>query len=106
MSEVIVNDTNFEEEVLKAQQPVLVDFWATWCGPCRMLGPVVEELAKEYEGKVKVCKLNVDEGMNTSTQYRISTVPTLLFFKDGKVTDQAVGLQSKSALEEKLNSLL
>ncbi len=106
MSEVIVNDSNFEEEVLKAQGPVLVDFWATWCGPCKMLGPVVEEIATAYAGKAKVCKLNVDEGMNTSTKYRISTVPTLIFFKNGEVVSQAVGLQSKAAIEEKLNALL
>ena len=106
MSEVIVNDSNFEQEVLKAQGPVLVDFWATWCGPCKMLGPVVEEIANEYAGKAKVCKLNVDEGMNTSTQYRISTVPTLIFFKNGQVVAQTVGLQSKAAIEEKLNALL
>lgn len=106
MSEVIITDDNFEAEVLKAQGPVLVDFWATWCGPCKMLGPVVEEIAKEYEGKVKVCKLNVDEGMNASTKYRISTVPTLIFFKNGEVVAQTVGLQSKAAIEEKLNALL
>lgn len=106
MSEVILTDENFEQEVLNAQGPVLVDFWATWCGPCRMLAPVVEELAKEYEGRVKVCKLDVDQGMTTSTKYRISTVPTLIFFKNGEVVSQAVGLQSKAVLTEKLNALL
>ncbi len=106
MSEVIVTDANFEQEVLKHNGPVMVDFWATWCGPCRMLGPVVEELAKEYEGKVKVCKLNTDEGPDTSMKYRITSIPTIIFFKNGEVAGQAVGLQSKSALQEKLNSLL
>ena len=106
MSEVIVNDTNFEQEVLKHNGPVMVDFWATWCGPCRMLGPVVEELAKEYEGKVKVCKLNADEGPDTSTKYRVSSLPTIIFFKNGEVAGQMVGLQSKSALQEKLDALL
>lgn len=106
MSEVIINDTNFEEEVLKAQGPVMVDFWATWCGPCRMLAPVVEELASEYAGKVKVCKLDTDQGPETSMKYRISSVPTILFFKNGEVVAQAIGLQSKSALQEKLNALL
>lgn len=106
MSEVILTDANFTEEVLQFKGVVLVDFWATWCGPCRMLGPVVEELAKEYEGRVKVCKLNIDEGMETSTKYRISSVPTIIFFKDGEVAGQVVGLQSKSALQEKINSLL
>ena len=75
MSEVILNDVNFEEEVLKHKGPVMVDFWATWCGPCRMLGPVVEELAGEYAGKVKVCKLNVDEAPDTSSKYRITSIP-------------------------------
>ena len=106
MSEVILTDANFTEEVLQFKCVVLVDFWATWCGPCRMLGPVVEELAKEYEGRVKVCKLNIDEGMETSTKYRISSVPTIIFFKDGEVAGQVVGLQSKSALQENINSLL
>ncbi len=106
MSEVIVNDSNFEQEVLKHNGPVMVDFWATWCGPCRMLGPVVEELAKEYEGKVKVCKLNTDEGPDTSTKYRITSIPTIIFFKNGEVAGQAVGLQSKAALQEKLDALL
>lgn len=106
MSEVIVTDANFEQEVLKHNGPVMVDFWATWCGPCRMLGPVVEELAKEYEGKVKVCKLNTDEGPDTSTKYRITSIPTIIFFKNGEVAGQTVGLQSKAALQEKLNALL
>lgn len=106
MSEVIVTDENFEAEVLNAKEPVMVDFWATWCGPCRMLAPVVEELAKDYAGKVKVCKLDTDQGPQTSTKYRISSVPTILFFKGGQVAAQAVGLQSKSALQEKLDALL
>ena len=106
MSEVILNDVNFEEEVLKHKGPVMVDFWATWCGPCRMLGPVVEEFAGEYAGKVKVCKLNVDEAPDTSSKYRITSIPTIIFFKDGEVAGQTVGLQSKSALQEKLNALL
>ena len=106
MSEVIVTDANFEEEVLNYKGPVMVDFWATWCGPCRMLAPVVEELAAQYEGKVKVCKLNTDEGPETSTKYRITSIPTIIFFKDGQVAAQAVGLQSKAALQEKLDALL
>jgi len=106
MSEVIITDENFEEEVLRAKEPVMVDFWATWCGPCRMLAPVVEELANDYAGKVKVCKLDTDQGPQTSAKYRISSVPTILFFKGGQVAAQAVGLQSKSALQEKLDALL
>ena len=106
MSEVILTDANFETEVLNAQEPVLVDFWATWCGPCRMLAPVVEELANEYAGKVKVCKLDVDQGMNTAGKYQISSVPTLIAFKNGQIAFQAVGLQSKDALTAKLDELL
>ena len=106
MSEVVITDANFESEVLNAKEPVMVDFWATWCGPCRMLAPVVEELAQDYAGKVKVCKLDTDQGPQTSTKYRISSVPTILFFKGGQVVAQAVGLQSKAALQEKLDALL
>ena len=106
MSEVILTDANFEEEVLKFNGPVLVDFWASWCGPCRMLGPVIEELAAEYAGRVKVCKLNADEAPETPGKYRVSSLPTLIFFKNGEVAGQLVGLQSKSALQEKLNELL
>ncbi len=106
MSEVILTDENFDAEVLQYKGVAVVDFWATWCGPCRMLGPVVEELAKEYAGKAKVCKLNTDEGSNTSAKYNITSIPTIIFFKNGEVVAQTVGLQSKAALQEKLNSLL
>ncbi len=106
MSEVILTDENFEQEVLQAQGPVLVDFWATWCGPCKMLAPVVEELANDFAGKVKVCKLDVDQGMNAAGKYQISSVPTLIAFKNGQVAFTAVGLQSKEAITAKLNELL
>lgn len=106
MSEVVLTDENFEQEVLQVKGPVLVDFWATWCGPCRMLAPVIEELASEYAGRVKVCKLDVDQGMNTAGKYQISSVPTLIAFKNGQVVFQAAGLQSKDALAAKLDELL
>ena len=82
MSEVILNDSNFDAEVLQYKGVAMVDFWAPWCGPCRMLAPVVEELAAEYAGKVKVAKLNVDEAPDTSTQFGVSSIPTLIFFKE------------------------
>ena len=106
MSEVILTDANFEQEVLNAKEPVLVDFWATWCGPCRMLAPVVEQLAQDYAGKVKICKMDVDQGMNTAGKYQISSVPTLIAFKGGQVVFQATGLQSKDTLAAKLDTLL
>ena len=106
MSEVILTDANFEQEVLNAKEPVLVDFWATWYGPCRMLAPVVEELANQYAGKVKVCKLDVDQGMNTAGKYQISSVPTLIAFKGGQIAFQTTGLQSKDGLAAKLDELL
>ena len=106
MSELQLTDATFEKEVLKADKPVLVDLWAPWCGPCRMLGPVVEELAKEYAGKAVVGKLNTDENSATMTSYRVSAIPTLLFFKGGKLADQMVGVQSKAAIKAKLDSLL
>jgi thioredoxin 1 len=94
-----VTDQNFEAEVLKSSQPVLVDFWAAWCGPCRMIAPTVEALAGEYAGKAKVAKVNVDENQNTPAQYNIRGIPTLLLFKDGQVREQLVGAASRDAIE-------
>lgn len=93
---------NFGEEVLNANIPVLVDFWASWCGPCKMMAPVVEEIAKEMEGKAKVCKVNIDEEQDLATEYGIMSIPTFLIFKDGKVIKSTVGVQDK----QKLISLL
>lgn len=100
-----VTDANFEEVVLKSDKPVLVDFWAEWCGPCRMVGPVVEELAGEYEGKAVVGKVNVDENPEITAKYGIRNIPTILFFKDGEVVDKTVGALSKGKLSEKLDGI-
>jgi thioredoxin 1 len=100
--EVRLNDSNFKQEVLESGVPVLVDFWAPWCMPCYMVAPVVEEIAKEYQGRLKVCRLNVDEGRQTAINYNIMSIPTLSIFKDGQVQEQIVGVVSKAALEEKI----
>lgn len=101
-----ITDSNFEELVLKSDKPVLVDFWAEWCGPCRMVGPVVEELAKEYDGKAVVGKVNVDQNSNISMNYGIRNIPTLLYFKNGQVVDKQVGVVPKAALAAKLDAQL
>ena len=98
--EIRVNDENFKQEVLESDLPTLVDFWADWCMPCRMVAPVVEEIAREYQGKLKVCKLNVDEARNTASDYGIMSIPTLAIFKNGKVVDKNVGALSKTELEK------
>lgn len=99
-------DANFEAEVIASEQPVLVDFWAEWCGPCRMIGPVVEELAGEYEGKVKIGKVDVDNNPAVSVQYGIRSIPALLVFKGGKVVDQIVGAVPKSHLKKAIDAQL
>lgn len=106
MAELQLTDATFKKEVLESSKPVLVDLWAPWCGPCRMLGPVVEELAAEYAGKAVVGKLNTDENSDTMTAYRVSAIPTLLFFKGGKLVEQMVGVQSKAAIKAKLDALI
>lgn len=106
MAELQLTDATFKKDVLEADKPVLVDLWAPWCGPCRMLSPVVDELAAEYAGKVVVGKLNTDENAETMTAYRVSAIPTLLYFKGGRLVDQSVGVQSKAAIKARLDALL
>lgn len=99
-------DANFEEEALKSTVPVVVDFYADWCGPCKMIAPIIEQLSTEYEGRVKIGKVNTDENRGVASKYSIMSIPTILFIKDGKVVDTVVGAMPKTALEEKINALL
>ena len=98
-----VSDTTFESEVLKATGPVVVDFWAEWCGPCRMIAPALEEISGSLDGKVKIVKLNVDENPQTAAKYGIQSIPTLMIFKNGQVQERVVGAYPKAALVEKIN---
>ncbi len=100
MSEITITKDNFESEVKNSDLPVLVDFWATWCGPCKMIAPVIEEIAEEFAGKVKVGKVNVDEEMPLAEEFGISSVPTLMLFKNGQAVDKMVGLRSKAEIAE------
>lgn len=102
MSEIVLTSENFDAEVLRSDKPVLVDFWATWCGPCRMLSPVIAEIAKEKEGTARVGKVNVDEQPELANAYGISAIPTVMAFKDGKIVGTVVGVQPKDRLEEML----
>lgn len=102
MAEITVTEKNFEAEVLQSDLPVLVDFWAPWCGPCKMLGPVVEKLAGLYEGKAKICKINVDDEQALAMRYQIASIPTVMIFKNGEAVDKAIGYRSLNQLEDML----
>ncbi len=104
MKPITITDQNFSNEVEKSDKPVLIDFWATWCGPCRVIAPVVEELAKEYEGKVKIGKLDIDENQQTAMKYGVRSIPTLLLFKNGQVVDTIIGAHPKAHIVQRLAS--
>lgn len=99
-------DNNFEQEAVKASMPVVIDFYADWCGPCKMMSPVIDELAADYEGKVKVGKVNTDENRGVASKYNIMSIPTIILMKDGQVVDTVVGAIPKTVLEQKINSML
>ncbi|MBU1012286.1 MAG: thioredoxin [Bacteroidetes bacterium] len=101
-----ITDANFEEIVLKSNKPVIIDFWAVWCGPCRMVGPIVEEISKEYEGKAVVGKVDVDNNPGVSAKFGIRNIPTILFFKNGEIVDKQVGAVPKQVIANKLEALL
>jgi thioredoxin 1 len=101
-----IGDSEFKKEVLESREPVLVDFWATWCAPCRAIAPAVEELASQYKGKVKVAKINIDDNQDTPQQYGVRSIPTLLLFKGGKVVEQIVGAVAKTRLEDALKKVV
>lgn len=101
-----INDANFEELVVKSDKPVIIDFWAVWCGPCRMIAPLIEEMAKEYEGRAVIGKLDVDSNPNVTTKFGVRNIPTVLFLKNGQVVDKQVGAVPKSVLVQKLEALL
>jgi len=101
-----VTDSSFEKEILQSDLPAIVDFWAVWCGPCKIIAPYLEQLAGEYEGKVKIAKMDVDNNPQTPTKYGIRSIPTVIFFKNGKVVDQIIGAQPKANFQEKIKKLL
>lgn len=101
-----ITDENFENEVIKSAKPVLVDLWAPWCGPCRMIAPAIEKLSTQYQDKVKFCRLNVDENKKTPATYRVMSIPTLIFFKNGKAVETVIGAVPEQALKPKIDALL
>ncbi len=103
---VDVTDQTFDAEVLKANLPVLIDMWAPWCGPCRMVEPILKKLSDKYQGRVKFCRMNVDENQKTPSQYRVMSIPNMLFIKSGKVIDTAIGAMPEAALQSKVDALL
>ena len=106
MNETNLNSSNFNEEITNTDKLVLIDFYATWCGPCKMLSPIITEISKEYSDKVKVCKVNIDENQELALKYDIMSIPTLIFFKKGEAVNTSVGFCSKSELEDKINNLV
>jgi len=99
-------DDNFQDEVLNADMPVLVDFWAEWCGPCKMLGPVIDELATEYDGKAKIGKVDIDSNRDAAVKFNIQSIPSIIIFKDGEIKEQFVGIKSKDELADAINALI
>jgi thioredoxin 1 len=106
MADLIITDQSFQKEILESEKPAVVDFWAPWCGPCRMVGPIIEELAKEYEGKVKIGKVNVDENSKTAGEYGVMSIPSIIFFKNGKPMKTMVGVQSKESYKQEIEQIL
>lgn len=104
MKPVTITDSNFDQEVVKSDMPVLIDFWAAWCGPCRIIAPIVEELASEYDGKAKIGKLDVDENQQTAIKFGVRSIPTLLIFKNGSLKDTIIGAVPKAQIVQKLNA--